>query len=71
MVVRRSTDDVLVASLNDQQMSVLNTRDEPDTLTTLFRIDGGGKFFIQIINEYAGIICFQITTVMSYNLTVF
>ena len=48
MVVGWCTDDVLVATLDDQQMAVLNTADEFDALATLTLVDGLGEVLVQV-----------------------
>ena len=64
MVVGWCTDDVLVATLDDQQMAVLNTADEFDALATLTLVDGLGEVLVQVIYQHAGIFCLQIATVV-------
>ena len=70
MVVGWGADDVLVATFDDQQMSVLDAGDELHALTALAFIDGLGEVLIEIIDEHAGVLCLQIATVMGDDLTI-
>ena len=62
MVMGWGTYDMLVTSLDDQQVAVLYTSNESHPVTA--------QVFIQIFNEDAGIICFQISPIMGDNLSI-
>ena len=64
MIVGRSTDDVLVATLDDEQMAILDATDELDALAALFLVDGLGESLVEIIDEYAGILRLEVTTIV-------
>ena len=70
MIMGRSTDDVLVATLDDEQMAILNAADELDTLAALFLVDGLGEVLIEIIDEYAGILRLKVATIMCDDLSI-
>ena len=70
MVVGWGADDVLRTALDDQQVAILNACDEFDALATLTFVDGLGEVLVQVINEHAGIVRFQITAIMRDNLAV-
>ena len=70
MIVGRSTDDVLVATLDDEQMAILDATDELDTLATLLLVDGLGESLVEIIDEYAGILRLEVTTIVGDNLAI-
>ncbi len=65
MIVGRSTDDVLVATLDDEQMAILDATDELDALAALFLVDGLGESLVEIIDEYAGILRLEVTTIVA------
>ena len=64
------TSDVFVAALDDQQMAILNSADEFHAFATLAFVDGFSEVFIEIVNQYTGIIRLKIATVMGDNLAV-
>jgi hypothetical protein len=64
MVVGWGTNNILRASLDDKQVTILNTGDELDALTALFAVDGGCQFTIQIIYELGSILGLQVAAIM-------
>ena len=70
MVVGRGTDDVLVSAFDDQQMSILNACDEFHTLAPFTFVDGFSQRLVQIVYQYAGIVCLQIAAIVRNDLAV-
>ena len=71
MIVGRSTDDVLVATLDDEQMAILDATDELDALAALFLVDRLCQCLVEIVDENACILGLEVTTVMRDDLSVF
>ena len=65
------TDDVLRASLDDQQVAILDARDKLHTLATLTFVDGFSEVLVQVFDEYIGILRLEITTVVGDDLAIF
>ena len=71
MIVRRGADDVLVAALDDEQMAILDARDELHALAAFTLVDGLGQMLIEILDQHVAVLRLQITAIVSDNLTVF
>ena len=70
MIMGWGASNMLVAALDYQQVAILYARNKLYALAALTLVYGLGQGFVQIVNQQAGIFCFQITTVMRNNLTV-
>ena len=71
MVVGWGTYNVLITALDNQQMAILNAGDELHTLAALAFVNGVGKVFVEVINQYACILSLQITPIVGDNLAIF
>ena len=71
MVVGWGTDNVLVATLDHQQMAILNARDKLHALTALPFVDGLGQCLVQVFYQHISILRLQISAVVSDYLAVF
>ena len=65
-----SADDVFRATLNHQQMTILDASNELHPFAALSFINGLGEVLIQVFYQHIGIFCLQITTVMRDNLSI-
>lgn len=70
MIVRRVTDDVLVAAFDDEEVPVLDACDELHALAAFLLVDGLCKVLVEVIDEDCRILSLQIPTVVSDNLSV-
>jgi hypothetical protein len=68
MVVGRIADNILVASLDDEQVAILYAADECYTLTALAFIDGFGECLVQVVNEHSGVVSLQVATIVGDDL---
>ena len=57
MIVGWGTDNVFVAPLDNQQVTILDASDEFYSLTSLPFVDGLGEVFVQVIDEHTSIFC--------------
>ena len=62
MIVGWGANNILVATLDNEQMAILNATDELDSIIA--------KMLVQIVNQYAGIVRFQIATIMRDNFAI-
>ena len=62
--------DMFIATLDDQQVTVLNAADELHPFTSLLLIDGFSELFVQIVDKPSCILCLEITSIVGDDLTI-
>ena len=66
----RIADNVLVATLDDKEVTVLDAGDELHAFTTLALVDGLGQCLVEVLDEHVGILGLKVTAVVGDNLAV-
>ena len=62
---------MLVTTLDDEQVAVLDAGDELHTLETCLFVDGLGEFFVQILYQHIAVGGFKVSPVMGDDPAVF
>ena len=70
MVVGWGTDDVLGTATDDKEVTVLDAGNKAYTLAALFAVDGGGEVLVQVVDEHAGVVGFEVSAIVGDNLAV-